>query len=219
MRDLAAAVGMPPHNLAGLDRALFDGYQPTVVLQAAIAGTSDADLVEDLCSMVYGTHFLLPIAVGAWLWVRHRDAFQRFGMNLVVLCALAFATYVAAPTSPPWLAQPQSVQHLISIAIARSGLPSSLTWLYAHHDYNLYAAFPSLHAGFPVVAAVTAWQVSRRIGILLGIWALVVWVSVIYLGEHYVADIVGGTVYAAVAILIVRHLTARRAGGRSSAVA
>jgi membrane-associated phospholipid phosphatase len=176
-------------------------------------------VVEDFCSMVYGTHFLLPIAVGAWLWVCHRHAFQRFGMTLVVLCALAFATYVAAPTSPPWLAQPQSVQHLISIAIARSGLPSSLTWLYAHHDYNLYAAFPSLHAGFPVVAAVAAWEVNRRVGILLGLWALVVWVSVIYLGEHYVADIVGGTVYAAAAILIVSHLNARRAASRSRAAA
>lgn len=219
MRDAAAAVGMPPHNLAGLDRALFGGYQPTLVLQAAIDRSRDADLVEDLGSMVYATHFMLPIAVGAWLWIRHREAFQTFGLTLVVLCALAFATYVAAPTSPPWLAQPQSVQHLISIAIARSGLPPGLTWLYAHHDYNLYAAFPSLHAGFPVVAAAAAWQVNRRVGILLGAWALVVWVSVVYLGEHYVADIVGGMVYAAAAILIVRHVIARRTGSRSANVA
>ncbi len=219
MRDAAAAVGVAPHNLAGLDRALFDGYQPTLVLQSAIDGSRDADLVEDFCSMVYATHFLLPIAVGAWLWVRHHDAFQRFGMTLVVLCVLAFATYVAAPTSPPWLAQPQAVQHLISIAIARSGLPAGLTWLYAHHDYNLYAAFPSLHAGFPVVAAAAAWQMNRRVGILLGAWALVVWVSVVYLGEHYVADIVGGMVYAAVAILIVRYVRWRRHGNRSTIVA
>ena len=215
MRDLAAAMGRAPQNLSGLDRALFDGYQPTLVLQSAINRTQDADVAADIASMVYATHFLLPVAVGAWLWIKDRRSFQGFGLTLVVLCGLAFATYVLAPTAPPWLAQPQSVQHLIELAVQRSGLPASLTWLYAHHDYNLYAAFPSLHAGFPVVAAATAWQRNRAVGVLLAAWALVVWVAVVYLGEHYVADIAGGVLYAAIAIavgLVVagRHKVAAR---------
>jgi membrane-associated phospholipid phosphatase len=130
-------------------------------------------------------------------------------LTLVVLCGLAFATYVIAPTTPPWLAQPTSVRHLIEDTIQRSGLPANLVWLYSHHDYNLYAAFPSLHAGFPVVAAFAAWQRSRWIGLLLTAWAVVVWVSVVYLGEHYVADVVGGIAYAMVAILIGGIFTKR----------
>ncbi len=209
MRDLASALGVRPYDLARFDTTLFAGYQPTLVLQAAVARLSDADLVEDLGSIVYATHFLLPVAVGSWLWIKDREGFRRFGLTLVVLCGLAFATYVIAPTTPPWLAQPASVRHLIQDAIQRSGLPASLMWLYSHHDYNLYAAFPSLHAGFPVVAAFAAWQRSRAIGLLLTVWAVVVWVSVVYLGEHYVADVVGGFVYAVVAIVIARIITAR----------
>jgi membrane-associated phospholipid phosphatase len=101
------------------------------------------------------------------------------------------------------------VRHLIEETIQRSSVPSSLVWLYSQHDYNLYAAFPSLHAGFPVVAAAAAWSQNRKVGALLWVWALIVWVVVVYLGEHYVADVIGGLVYAALAIAIVRVMTAR----------
>lgn len=217
MRDLASRLGVPPHNLAGLERALFGGYEPTLVLQATIGKLSDADLIDDAGSLVYSAHFLLPVAVGAWLWSKNRADFHRFGLSLVVLCALAFLTYVVAPTAPPWLAQPQSVQHLMQDAVLRSGLPPVLTWLYSHHDYNLYAAFPSLHAGFPVLAAAAAWRRNRVAGIALSIWAIVVWVTVVYLGEHYVADVVGGIVYAAVALAIVSLLSRDREQARQIA--
>lgn len=209
MRDLASMIGMPAHNLAAFDRTLFGGYQPTLILQAAVGKLSDSDVFEDVGSVVYAMHFLLPVAVGTWLWAKDRVAFRNFGLTLVVLCGLAFVTYVVAPTAPPWLAQPSAVRHLIEDAIQRSSLPSSLVWLYSQHDYNLYAAFPSLHAGFPVVAAAAAWSQNPKVGALLWIWAVVVWVAVVYLGEHYVADVIGGVVYAALAIAIVRGLTAR----------
>jgi membrane-associated phospholipid phosphatase len=217
MRDVASVVGMPAHDLARFDRALFDGHQPTLVLQAAVGKLADADLVEDLGSVVYLTHFLLPIAVGAWLWSTDRRAFRTFGLTLVVLCALAFATYVIAPTAPPWLAQPGTVRHLIEDTIQRSGVPSSLVWLYSHHDYNLYAAFPSLHAGFPVVAAAAAWRQNRKVGMVLWAWAAIVWIVVVYLGEHYVADVIGGVGYAAIAVLAVRALSTRLERWRGAA--
>jgi membrane-associated phospholipid phosphatase len=209
MRDVASVVGMPAHDLGRLDRALFDGYQPTLVLQAAVGKLADADLFSDLGSAVYLTHFLLPVAVGAWLWTTDRAAFRTFGLTLVALCALAFVTYVLAPTAPPWLEQPGTVRHLIEDTIQRSGAPAGVVWLYSHHDYNLYAAFPSLHAGFPVVAATAAWRQNRKVGIVLWAWAVIVWIVVVYLGEHYVSDVIGGVAYAAIAIMIVRVLTAR----------
>lgn len=206
MRDLATLVGVPPHNLAGVERALFNGYEPILVLQAAVGKLSDSDLVEDFASFVYSAHFVLPVLVGAWLWARDRNEFRRFGISLVVLCSPAFVTYVVAPTARPWLAQPGSVQHLMQETVSRLDLPSAVTWLYAHHDYNLYAAFPSLHAGFPVLAAVAAWRSSKAVGTALSSWAVLVWITVVYLGEHYVADVVGGLLYAAVSLAIVAWL-------------
>lgn len=201
---------MQPHNLAGVERALFGGYEPTLVLQATIGRLGDSDLIDDISSLVYSAHFLLPIAVGAWLWTKNRGGFRRFGLSLVVLCGLAFVTYVVVPTAPPWLAQPESVRHLMQDTVQRLGLPADLTWLYSHHDYNLYAAFPSLHAGFPVLAAAAAWRRDKAVGVALSIWAIVVWVTVVYLGEHYVADVAGGILYAVVALAIVAMLSRSR---------
>lgn len=198
---------MQPHSLAGVERALFGGYEPTLVLQATVGRLGDSDLIDDIGSLVYSAHFLLPIAVGAWLWTKNRGEFRRFGLSLVVLCGLAFVTYVVVPTAPPWLAQPESVRHLMEDTVQRLGLPADLTWLYSHHDYNLYAAFPSLHAGFPVLAAAAAWRLDKAAGVALSIWAIVVWVTVVYLGEHYVADVAGGILYAAVALAIVAMLS------------
>ena len=215
MRDAAAMLGVQPHSLAGVERALFGGYEPTLVLQAAIGRLGDEDLVDDVASVVYSVHFVLPVAVGAWLWTRDRTEFRRFGLSLVVLCTLAFVTYVVVPTAPPWLAQPDAVHHLMQQTVQRLGLPTDLTWLYMHHDYNLYAAFPSLHAGFPVLAASAAWRRNRAVGAVLSIWAVVVWVTVVYLGEHYVADVAGGILYAAVALALVSVIS--RTGSRPSA--
>ena len=65
------------------------------------------------------------------------------------------------------------------------------------------------HAGFPVVAAAAVWRQSRKAGTVLWVWAVIVWVVVVYLGEHYVADVIGGIVYAVIAMTIARSLAAR----------
>jgi hypothetical protein len=64
MRDLASMLGLQPHSLAGVERDLFGGYEPTLVLQATVSSLGDADLIDDIASFVYSAHFLLPIAVG-----------------------------------------------------------------------------------------------------------------------------------------------------------
>ena len=54
-----------------------------------------------------------------------------------------------------------------------------------------------------------AWRRNRIVGLILAAWAVVVWLAVVYLGEHYVTDVLGGIAYAIVAVLIVRTITAR----------
>jgi hypothetical protein len=65
-----------------------------------------------------------------------------------------------------------------------------------------------------VVAAAAAWRQSRRVGVVLGVWAVILWVVVVYLGEHYVADVIGGIVYAIIAIAIARTFRGRLGRGQ-----
>jgi len=83
--------------------------------------------------------------------------------------------------------------------------------LYSHLNPNKFAAFPSLHAAFPALAAVYAWRRYRWLAVGLIAWTLAVALSIVYLGEHYVVDILDGFVYVAAATLIVELVSRWRA--------
>jgi membrane-associated phospholipid phosphatase len=52
---------------------------------------------------------------------------------------------------------------------------------------------------------VHVWPRNRRLGLVLAAWTALVWLSVVYLGEHYVADVLGGVAYACAGLLLVRR--------------
>ena len=61
---------------------------------------------------------------------------------------------------------------------------------------NDVAAFPSLHAAYPFLAFLFARRAFPRAGWLMLAYTACVWFAIVYLGEHWVVDIVGGVVYA-----------------------
>jgi membrane-associated phospholipid phosphatase len=213
-RDLAPLVGAPPRDLSGIERWLSGGHEATLALQSALYSPARIGVLDVAGSAVYFMHFVLPAAVGLALWLGDRSRYRAFAATLLVACCLAFVTYIALPTQPPWLGHPQDVHKVIDETIGKLSLPDWLVGFYRDRDYNVDAAFPSLHAAFPLIAALHTWARSRRFGILLGAWTLVVWFSIVYLGEHYVVDVLGGVAYAMVAVLAVacwRRCAARRA--------
>ncbi len=55
-----------------------------------------------------------------------------------------------------------------------------------------YNDFPSLHASLSTIFAVHWWQVDRRVGAVVGIWAALIVLSTVFVKQHYVADMVAG---------------------------
>jgi hypothetical protein len=70
---------------------------------------------------------------------------------------------------------------------------------------NDVAAFPSLHAGYPFLAFLFARRAFGRVGWLMLAYTACIWFSIVYLGEHWVVDIIGGVVYAFGAYFAVMH--------------
>lgn len=209
MRGFASKTGFAPHDLSGLERGLFAGHVPTLVLQGALYQPNVVGLLDLVGMFFYFMHFVLPVAMGFVLWLTSRDLYWRFAAALLLLCFLAFVTYLFFPSTPPWLQFPHEVHKVSDETIGKLHVDYFVSPIYQRLDPNLYAAFPSLHAAFPVVAAVYAWQTRPRLALFLCGWALCVWLSVVYLGEHYVVDALDGLLYVAAAVLIV-ELVARR---------
>lgn len=211
MRGVAPKTGIPPHvgDLADLESRLFAGHIPTAVLQAWLANPPGR-VVAYAATVVYFSHFVFPIAVAMALWLVDRRQFLRFTVALMGMCFVAFAIFVLAPTAPPWYAESHAAITGVH-KIINSTLPSAVSPYYAALNPNPVAAFPSLHAAFPFLGFLAVREVfSRRAALAVLAWCAAVWFSVVYLGEHYVVDVIAGVALAAVAWWVLNHVVAPR---------
>ena len=204
MRGFASKTGFAPHDLSPLERTVFGGTLPTLTLQHAFY-KSDVVSPQDLLAMFfYFMHFPLPILVGFVFWLNSREHYRRFIAALLLMCFIAFITYLFWPSAPPWYQYPNDVHKIIDRTVQLLwGDQYFVSGIYHSFNPNKFAAFPSLHAAFPALAAVYAWRRYRPLSIGLMAWSLAVLLSIVYLGEHYVVDALAGYVYVAVAALLV----------------
>ena len=210
MRGFAAKTGFAPHDLSGLERFVFGGALPTLVLQHAFYHSGVVGWQDLVAMFFYFMHFPLPIVVGFYFWVNSREHFRRFVAALLLMSFLAFITYLFFPSAPPWYQFPNEVVKINNKTVEALWQGKYfVSEIYNSFNPNKFAAFPSLHAAFPALAAAYAWSRYRALALGLIAWSAAVLLSIVYLGEHYVVDALDGFVYVAVAMAIV-ELVARR---------
>jgi len=227
MRGYADNIGLAIHvtDVLDLERLLFLGHLPTQVLQDALHPSSGPDVLASVATVFYFLHFPLPIAVGFFLWLRRRRVYYDYVAALILLAMAGFATYVLLPVAPPWWAAqhgylpgPDGQPAIVYLKEQGFDQLASLFGFEGHYIYsytiydinpNQVAAFPSLHAAFPFLAFLFARRAFGRPGWLLLGYSICVWLSIVYLADHYVVDILGGLAYAALAYWAVIHAPAR----------
>ena len=212
LRDAADETGLRTLTAYVLDWELwmFAGITPSAWLQARIGGaSSDPGFPAFFAAIVHWTWFIFPHAavLGAWLFAR------KMAWRVTIIVALTFylgvLLYFTVPTAPPWMAADQGLVDGIARGMNAVG-PAILgvefyNWAFeAMAEPNPIAAMPSLHfaASFVVVG----------VGILLRSWKVIavsvvyciaLAFSLVYLGEHYIADIIAGAAVALIAFSAV----------------
>ena len=212
LRDAADETGLRTLTAYVLDWELwmFAGITPSAWLQARIGGaSSDPGFPAFFSAIVHWTWFIFPHAavLGAWLFAR------KMAWRVTIIVALTFylgvLLYFTVPTAPPWMAADQGLVDGIARGMNAVG-PAILgvefyNWAFeAMAEPNPIAAMPSLHfaASFVVVG----------VGILLRSWKVIavsvvyciaLAFSLVYLGEHYIADIIAGAAVALIAFSAV----------------
>jgi membrane-associated phospholipid phosphatase len=183
-----------------VDEFLFGGTVPTVTLQRALYTPGHPHVWDYAAFLVYLSYFFVPLTLALLVWkLRHQD-FRRYVFLWISLCFAAFITYALYPASPPWMASLQGhIQHMtrINVVISQKLGVDASRLMGSQHFVNRVAAVPSLHVATPVLIALFFWPISSR----RRRWALVAWplamgFSLVYLGEHYVFDILLGALYA-----------------------
>ncbi len=202
VRGIAPKSGIPVHYgyVIRADEFMFGGTDPSRWLQAHLGSLRWLAIA---CTVVYFCHFVIPIAVGMVLWLVNRVQFLRFTVALLAMSFAAFVVFLLVPVAPPWLA---NQHHLLPRVHSLIALPSAVSPFYNWLNPDAAAAFPSLHAAFPLLAALALWPVTRRGAALAFTWSAAVWFSVVYLGQHYVTDVIGGIVLAVGAWMIMTQV-------------
>ena len=170
-RGAADWFGMPLQIDAPIiiDRALFPGDVPTVELQARLGPFHGQRWWEAAMSITYATHFVVPHAVTACLWLRDRSRWRAWLAQFTAVTSAGLAGFIFLPTMPPWLAslhghldEVQGVAtrgwRLLNLDIAETLIDKG------HATVNLVAAFPSLHAAYPALIAAFFWPQPRSFG-------------------------------------------------------
>jgi hypothetical protein len=196
------------------DKALFAGHLPTVWLQQHLWHVGDPRFYDYAVWGVYMTHFFAVWVTAAFLWRRARPRFRRYAATAVLLSLAAFATYWAYPAQPPWLAGESilmpSVDRVVPAVWGQLGVPTAQS-IYENGDFvNPVAAMPSLHAAFPLMLLLFFWSSGRWARLGLGAYTLAMAFTLVYGGEHFVADIVAGWAMA-LGVHAVVGVGARRA--------
>ena len=141
-------------------------------------------------------HLAGTAAVLVWVYRRHPDAYARLRNTLALASGLAVAGYAVFPTAPPRLAG-IGIKDTVSgstVVDLHSTIVSSL--------YNPYAAVPSVHIVFSVIAGVTVVRLASRplwraAGALYPVFVLFVIVAT---GNHFFFDAAAGAAVAGMAL-------------------
>ena len=103
--------------------------------------------------------------------------------------------YWVLPTAPPWWAAEQGELPPVRRIMAEAGERFwGRLWdpLYHSLQGNPFAAMPSLHFGTSAMAARLLSQIGPGHGAVGWAYALTLGFGLVYLGEHYVVDLVAG---------------------------
>jgi membrane-associated phospholipid phosphatase len=207
------------------DRWLGNGTLPTVWLQQHLYH-GHPGVLESVCVVFYASHFAIPLALGLLLALLNRSSDFKFLMfGILAVSVLGAITFLVAPTAPPWLANRDGyvtgVHELLKQGLDHMHLSALAQLVGDPTKYDVTAAAPSLHTAYPLICIIAAARARLPkiviSALVINLFGVVF--AIVYMGEHYVFDVLVGTAYAVVAVAIVRKAMATGTPSTASAPA
>jgi hypothetical protein len=188
------------------DRVIGLGKLPNVRLQRALSAPGRVDAKDHALAWVHWLWFFQPHLSLLWILVRDDDRFPRAARQMSATYDLGCAVYFAVPTAPPWWASEQGHTgdeevRRIMVEVGERFWGRAWPTLYDSLGGNPWAAMPSLHFASSLVAAMLLAEMGPGPGAAGWSYAITLGFALVYLGEHYVTDLLAG---AALATLVRR---------------
>lgn len=193
-----------------IDRWIGRGMLPNARLQKWL---HRGRFGNDLTRFAAWTHwfwFIQPYAAIFWILLRNNEKFPESARQLSATFDIGCLMYFTVPTAPPWWAAENGYidhkiadEHVKRVMLEYGERLWGPAWtrLFGTLASNPWAAMPSLHFGTALMAAILLSEAGGKVEGTLGwAYALSLGFALLYLGEHYVTDLLAG----AGVVLLVR---------------
>ncbi|HEY5192982.1 MAG TPA: phosphatase PAP2 family protein [Solirubrobacteraceae bacterium] len=197
-----------------VDRAIGLGQLPTVRLQRRLA-RGQWRLGDRALVWAHWLWFLVPHGTLVYIMLRRRGRFDRAAVMTYAVFDIGAMVYWILPTAPPWYAAAHTghsghFNGRLLPASASDGGPHDIAvrrmmveygeffwkdgWgpLYSVLGGNPLAAMPSLHFATSMMAAQLLSETGPVAGGLAWGYTATLGFALVYLGEHYVVDLLAG---------------------------
>jgi hypothetical protein len=186
------------------DRALGGGTTPTLRLQRALGSPGRFRAWEKLLIWSHWFWFAFPHGTVLYLILRHPERLNRGAARIYATFDIGLIGYWAIPTAPPWYAAAEGYMkdgrtpelRRMMVEYGEQFWRSGWAPLYGVLGGNPLAAMPSLHFATSVTAAHVLTETGRGAGLLGWTYTALLGTALVYLGEHYVVDLMAGLALA-----------------------
>jgi membrane-associated phospholipid phosphatase len=175
------------------------GVPPGLRLQRALRRRGEVTMLDRVVTIVYGSWFV-PQLLLAYLLARHQEYVPRAGARLSAAYHLTCPFYFLAPEAPPWFASEREgrmggeidrvARLVVYDLLGREPPKDNLT------QGNPWGSMPSDHISSAAITAMGLTEIGPLYGTLGWTYVAAASFAVVYLGEHYVADVVVGLLIA-----------------------
>ena len=179
-----------------IDRAIGLGEMPNVRLQRAFSIPGRVTKRDRFLSAIHWAWFFQPHLALTWILFRDNERFPRAARQMAAVFDLGCLLYFLVPTAPPWWAGENGrlggEVRRVMVEVGEDVWGPAWPQLYDALGGNPWAAMPSLHFATSLEAALLLSESGRLPGVLGWSYALTLAFALVYLCEHYVADVAAG---------------------------
>ncbi len=197
--DRAAEAFQRARDILELEQRLRLDWE-TAIHESILGSNALIDLAN---GTYFWGHMPLLIVLAVWLWRSRRDTWRNFRNALLISGAAGAISYFLFPTAPPRLMPELGYIDTLALRAAPAYQAQEVGVF-----VNPYAALPSLHVGWALLAGLAVWQTSRHPGmrtLAVAIPSSQAW-AVVATANHWTIDAFAGIAICAAAWMLVTLL-------------
>jgi len=181
-----------PHDadtlLIGLDRVLFFGHNPTILIESITLPP-----ITEFLQIVYASFYLLPFSLCVIAYRKGRmDVFHTIASTIIIGFYISYIGYFLTPAIGPRY----TLAHLHTIELTGLWSFDCIRSMLDSTSGVMRDCCPSGHTMLSTVTVLLAWRRERRCMPFATVWAAFIIFSAVYLRYHYITDILAGFVCA-----------------------